>query len=289
MDEVTGERMREERIDAFWSETLRVAAEVPLEATREVADAWHPYAMFNISYRSWGGSVVRGKMGVPINPIRTPLPAIISGPGYGGWQQPVDLAECQRGFVVLQIFPRDQGISGPGPIGQPRSGPEPLLIGIDSPENFYYRGAYVDMIRGVDFLAACPEVDPGRIGAMATSQGGALVLAAGALDPRIKAVCAHVPFFCDMPNNDFFKKRNHEICRRQELFAYFDPAVLASRCHAPTLLSSGGNDETCPANTIQTVFTRLPGVKAIVHYPKLTHTSSGDFHGLQWNWMSRYL
>jgi cephalosporin-C deacetylase len=279
----------DERIDAFWRSTLQLAAQTPLDATREPISTWHPYSTFGVSYRGWQGDVIRALLSVPINPIRTPLRAIITAPGYSGWQQPVELSDCQRGFAILQIFPRDQGLSGPWPIGQSRQGPEQLLIGIDSPETFYYRGAYVDMVRGVDFLATCPEVDIARVGAMATSQGGALVLAAGSLDPRIKAVCAHVPYFCDMPNNDQFKKRNHEVFRRPEVFGYFDPAVLAARCRVPALLSSGGADEVCPANTIHSVYARLPGIKSIIHYPALPHTSSADFYDLGWHWMSRYL
>jgi hypothetical protein len=53
----------------------------------------------------------------------------------------------------------------------------------------------VDDIRNaVTFLSGLPGVDPARIGLWGTSFGGANVLVAGAIDPRVKAVISQVPF-----------------------------------------------------------------------------------------------
>jgi len=53
----------------------------------------------------------------------------------------------------------------------------------------------VDDIRSaVTFLSTLPNVDPKRIGLWGTSFGGANVLVAGAIDPRVKAVISQVPF-----------------------------------------------------------------------------------------------
>jgi cephalosporin-C deacetylase len=279
----------QKNIHAFWKNTLHMTAQLPLDATCEPVKTSDPHRFFQVSYRGWQGDIVKARLGVPINPPRTPLPAIITAPGYSGWAHGVVLGECQRGYVILQVFPRDQGISGTSSPGQARNGPYPLAIGIESPDTYYYRGAYMDMIRGVDYLISRDDIDASRIGAMGTSQGGALVLATGSLDSRIKAVCAHVPYFCDMRNNRHFKGSPIDQPRHLDTFDFFDPAVLAATCHAPTLLSSGGKDETCPSETIHAVFNRLPGVKAIAHYPDLTHTSSGDFYSMGWQWMDRQM
>jgi cephalosporin-C deacetylase len=277
------------KIDAFWKSTLRQAAKMKLDALCEPIKAPLPYRSFQVSYRSWRGDRIKALLGVPINPPRTPMPAIIAAPGYGGWEQSVRLDDCQRGYIILQVFPRDQGFSGISVYGQPRPEPSPMMSGIESPNDFYYRGAYVDMVRGMDYLVSRPDVDAGRLGAMGTSQGGMLVLAAGSLDPRIKAVCAHGPAFCDMRNSRGYKGTNDDHPRRLDTFDYFDPAVLASRCQAATLVSSGGKDEVCPAPTIQAVFNNLPGIKSIAHYPDLIHTSSGHFYAMGWHWMDHYL
>jgi neutral ceramidase len=57
--------------------------------------------------------------------------------------------------------------------------------------------AIVNHLRGVDLLAARPDVDPDRIGAIGHSLGGHNAIFAGALDPRLKAVvssCGWDPF-----------------------------------------------------------------------------------------------
>jgi uncharacterized protein len=48
----------------------------------------------------------------------------------------------------------------------------------------------VDVVAGVDFLAAQPDVLEGRIGAIGMSVGGEQVIAAAGVDPRIRAVVA---------------------------------------------------------------------------------------------------
>jgi len=72
-------------------------------------------------------------------------------------------------------------------------------------------------------------------------------------------------------------------------FDYFDPVNLAPWLRAPTLISSGGKDITCPPEAIRAVFDKIPGIKTLFHDPNLTHTSSSDFYEMSWEWMKRYL
>ena len=59
------------------------------------------------------------------------------------------LSECQRGYMILQVYPCDRGVRELWKVesrrikrGQPWE---------TQPEGFYYQGGYVDMIRGVDY------------------------------------------------------------------------------------------------------------------------------------------
>ncbi len=133
---------------------------------------------------------------------------------------------------------------------------------------------------------------------MGTSQGGGIVLAVGALDSRVKAVAAHVPFLCDMRRaalvpgalvKTLLERHGVLNARTLRTLDYFDPANLAEGLRAPVLLSAGGQDTICPPETIRSVFDRLPGIKSIVVYPALPHTSSGDFYKMGWEWMDRHL
>jgi len=277
-------------LQSFWQDTLARARREPLDATVQPVTDPAPYSTHEISYRSWQGRRIKARPGVPVPAHEgARLPAIVTAPGYGGWEHGCTLSECQRGYLLLQVYPRDQGLSGDRPMGQPREGPGALLLGIENPEGYYYQGAYVDLIRGIDYLLTRPDVDPDRIGLIGTSQGGGIVLAVAGLDARVKATVAHVPFFCDLRHNAAFAGSELADPKALATFDYFDPVNLAPQVTCPTLVSTGGKDQTCPAATIRAVFDRLAGIKALAHYPDLIHTSSADFYRLSWEWLARYL
>jgi cephalosporin-C deacetylase-like acetyl esterase len=70
-----------------------------------------------------------------------------------------------------------------------------ILYNLQDKEKYIYRGAYMDCVRGVDFLCSRPEVDVTRIAVEGASQGGALTFTTAALNNDRIAVCApQVPF-----------------------------------------------------------------------------------------------
>jgi len=276
-------------ISAFWRDTLARLASVPAAAAIEPGKEALPYRKFRVSFNSLGGVRVEALLALPIageGPVRR-FPAIVTAPGYGGQQQGVMLSECQRGYAVLQVFPR-----------VPQHPAEKLILGIQQPEGYYYQGAYADMVRAVDVLSGHEAVDSARIAAVGTSQGGGLVLAAAALDPRIRVVAAHVPFLVDMRSaaaipgslvNQLLPRHNASSPSALRTLDFFDPVQLASDLKVPVLLSSGGKDGVCPADTIRALYDRLPGVKSLVHYPDLPHTSCLAFYELTWTWLDQHL
>lgn len=274
----------DQAIDAFWAETLAKAGALPLEATTTNVREPVPYFREQVTYQSLDGERITALLARPAVADDMRLPAIVTAPGYGGWEFGQMLADCQRGCIILQVYPRMQGESGPLP-----EGPEKLLRGIEQPEGYYYQGAYVDMVRAVDYLLSRDDVDPQRIGVMGTSQGGMLTLALAALDARVKVAVAHLPFACDMRNND--RSRDSVIRKPEHLatFDHFDPLRLAPRIAAPTLLSAGGIDAVSPPATIRAVFDQLRCVKSLHVDPTLAHSSSIDFHHMSWAWIDRYL
>jgi cephalosporin-C deacetylase len=282
---------------AFWKATLARLAREPLEATIEDTREPLPYKKFRVEYRSLDGIRVRAFLALPVRGGDAPHPlrAIVTVPGYGGLQQGVMLDECQRGYAILQVYPRSQG---PSADLWKIDGPDKLTWHLSRPEGAYYQGAYADVIRGVDYLASRSDIDRERIAIGGTSQGGGIALAVASLDMRLKAVVAHLPFLCDMhraasTDGALVKKLLDDAGLNDEAHLrtldYFDPLQLVPALRAPALVSSGGRDTICPADTIHAVFDRIPGVKSLFHDPELIHTSSEAFYGLTWQWLDRWV
>ena len=285
--------MRPPDILEFWERTVARAARQPLEAATEGVAEPVPFVKERVTYGSLGNVQVRAYVSTPCKTGADAgarrLPAIVTAPGYGGWEFGTTLDECQRGYVILQVYPRSQGESGELWRVDDASYQAWVNWGKHDREGFYYQGAYIDVMRGVDYLLTRDDVDPERIGLMGTSQGGGIVLAVGGIDQRIKAVVSNVPYLCNFRENRAYATL--ELASDflfLDTFDYFDPVNLALFLTAPTLVSSGGQDATCPADAIRTVFDRLPGIKALAHYPNLKHESCMDFYRMRWQWMDMY-
>lgn len=286
-----------QQLNTFWLQTKQRLEKEPIEAKVESVSEPLPYRKFKITLRSLDGVYIRAFLALPVRGegFTETLPVIISAPGYGGTQQSVMLSECQRGYAVLQVFPRGQGESEEL---WKLNGADKLTMHLDKPNGAYYQGAYADVIRGIDYIVSRDDINPKRISIVGTSQGGGIALAVAGLDTRIKVVVAHVPFLCNFPlaartTGSLVKKlldkaKQNNDTALKTLF-YFDPINLVSRLKVPVLLSAGGKDEVCPAATIQSVYEKLPGIKSIMYYPDLIHTSCTAFYNFSWHWLDLYL
>jgi cephalosporin-C deacetylase len=284
-------------IDEFWKMTLQRLASVPMNLKIDTLHNAVPFREFKITFSSLDGVQICALLSLPVQgeaPAK-PWPVIITVPGYGGWQQGVMLSECQRGYAILQVFPRGQGESADL---WKIKGTDKLTMNLNQPDGAYYQGAYADVIRGIDFVNSRKDLAANRISLVGTSQGGGIALAVAALDPRVKTVVAHLPLLCNfrlaaqipkaLVKNLLDKaKLNNESSLNT--LDYFDPLQLISKFHGPALISAGGKDQICPIQTINSVYKQIPGKKKLKVYPELAHTSCLDFYNESWKWLNRYL
>ena len=294
---LTSDTLPQKELNRFWESTRESLARIPIASKVEPVNEALPYKKFKVTLKSLDGVTIVALLSIPVQgeaPAK-PWPVIISNPGYGGWQQSVMLSECQRGYAILQVFPRGQGESA---VYMKADSIDKLTWKLDEPEGAYYQGGYADVIRMIDFVTTRTDLDSDRIVLMGTSQGAGISLAVAALDPRIKAVVAHLPFLCNfrmaarVPNSLVKKlldkaQRNDEAALRT--LDFFDPWQLAPQLKVPVLISAGGKDVVCPASTIESVINRLPGEKTFKIYPLLTHTSCLDFYNVSWTWLDQHL
>jgi cephalosporin-C deacetylase len=287
-------------LDSFWQRTTQELARTKANAALEEApeQSGRDFLTYQMALDSFQGRRLRGWFSLPRDPAPAGgFPAVLAVPGYGG-DKPIPTNLVMAGYAVLTLYPRGQGESKKE---WELEHDTKLTYFVTDNEKYYYRGAYMDCLRGLDFLSARPEVDPRRLGMWSRSQGGGFTLAAAALDQRLRVAVAEEPFLCNYPvsirvtTNPYRELHDYAAQhpeRRQAILdtlAYFDPLNLAHRIQCPTLVDIGMKDETCPYHTIMPVFERITSVKGLHIYPELTHAPCTDFNAHAMSWLRRYL
>jgi len=263
--EVLSELTAEEDLAEFWAESLDELAEV--DPSYELIGVEVPegadHELYELIMRSHGGVRVRGWLQVPLSD--GPHPALLRVPGYTQNMRPLDAAS---GAVVLSFNIRGHGNSTDDTPGRPR---DFWIRGLDDKETYYYRGAYLDCVRAVDYLSSREDVDTDKLVVWGGSQGGGLSFATAALDQRIDLCVADIPWLCDWKNYMRLagKTDDEEIklwlgakqSRTEEstlkTLSYFDTMNLAGRIQCPTLMGVGLQDGICPPTTSFATFNRI--------------------------------
>ena len=157
-------------------------------------------------------------------------------------------------------------------------------------DGYYYRGAFMDCVQAVRFMATRETSDMTQLFAEGSSQGGALSYAVAALsDYPFTAIAPCVAFLGDFP--DYFNivswpaetaKANKGSMTDEEMYAflsYFDTKNLATRISAAVIACSGLQDGTCPPHTNIAPFNNLPTEdKVIYYYPEMGHEIPADWN-----------
>ncbi|MFF9349023.1 acetylxylan esterase [Streptomyces sp. NPDC014734] len=295
--------------DEFWTDTLAEQRGLgPAPTFEPVPNGLATVDTFDVTFAGYGGHPVRGWLQLPVT--RTgPLPAVVEYLGYGsgrGAPHEKRLWAC-AGYAHFIMDTRGQGAQTPDP--DPATGDIAaggfLTRGVLDPYRYYYRRLFTDAVRAVEAVRTHPAVDPRRVVATGTSQGGGIALAAAGLVPDLVAVMPDVPFLCHFPRattvtdhqpyvevQRFVKQHREHADAVARTLSYFDGVALARRANAPTLFSVGLMDHICPPSTVYAAFNHYGSVhrvaeadKRISVYPFNDHEGGGSAHEvvkLQW-------
>lgn len=298
-------RTAEPDFDAFWQETLRRGAELPLNPT--VEPVAYPVDRLTISrafYDGWGGARICGWYLVP--KTAGMHPALVFYHGYGGSKGAVAdyLGWALQGYAVLAVDVRGQSGESTDPGVYPGGHVKGWMTkGITDYHHYYYRGAFVDCIRALDFLAAQADIDMQRVGVVGTSQGGGLSIAVAALDPRPTAAMAGVPYLCHYRQALTITDQQpygeiSQYCRvypdREELvyrtLSYFDGMNLASLARCPILVSVGLQDIICPPSTVFATYNQLgSAIKSLSIFPYNGHEGNPAHFEERFAWARQHV
>ena len=299
--------MPAEKIRRFWAATRAKLDQAPMNPVLEELSPADPMLMdthvrtrivHEVILISFENIRIRAWYVVPAGePPAGGWPAIMELPPFKE-QMPLPLHLAMHGFATLSLFPRGQSISRKEWEVELE---KKLTHHITDPEKYYYRGAYMDCIRGLDFLAGRPEINKNRIGTWGFSAGGGLSLVTAALDRRVSAAVAGVPWPCDFQRgagssafpfvlvNNYLQQNPTHRKQALETLEYFDVVNLVDAIACPVLIGGAIADEMHPIASTLAAYARIPSKKSSLIYPDLTHEYRSDFTFNGLCWMKRHL
>lgn len=288
--------------DEFWARTLKDARTFDLDATFTEVDAGYSQLITeDVEFSGFGGHRIRGWMVRPRH-AEGPLPLVVTYQGYGGGRGLVGewTALAAAGFAQFVMDSRGQG-SGHrtgDTLDGDATGPHVggfMTMGIESPDDYYFRRLFTDAVRAVEAARSHPAVDAARTVISGGSQGGGITLAVAGLSatafeiPPVGAVI-DVPFLSHirhatrivetMPYGEivrYLRTRRGSDEAVFETLSYFDGTNFAPRSTIPALFSVGLLDDVCPPSTVYASFNHYAGEKQMNIYSYNGHEQGGPF------------
>ena len=172
-------------------------------------------------------------------------------------------------------------------------------------DNYYYRGAYMDVVQAIRFMATRATSDMTKLFAEGSSQGGALTYVAAALsDYPFTAIAANVAFMGDFADakdieslayweiNDHYWVDGVPIETSLQYLPYFDIKHMTPRISCAVLASSGLADDVCPARLNIVPFNNLAtpsDKKEYIIEPEMGHSYPANWYSKMNELFNQYM
>lgn len=297
---------------SFWQKNVEELKQVPMSYTKELykdycTDKIDCY-LVKLQIDKMGHSMY-GFLFYPKNAQPGKHPVVLCPPGAGikTIKDPMrNKYYAENGFVrfEVEIHGLDPRISSEtfGEISRAfndRNGGY-LANGLENKDIYYMKHVYVGLVRCIDFLTLLPEWDGKNVAVQGGSQGGALAIIAAGLDSRVTQCVANHPALSDMAG--YAAKGGTggypHFCRQPQILsnkdclntlAYFDVVNFARYVKAPTYLTWGYNDVTCPPTTSYAVWNTLKCTKESLLTPINEHWTTTETNRGQMEWIKAHL
>lgn len=297
---------------SFWQKNVKELKQVPMSYTKELykdycTDKIDCY-LVKLQIDKMGHSMY-GFLFYPKNAQPGKHPVVLCPPGAGikTIKDPMrNKYYAENGFVrfEVEIHGLDPRISSEtfGEISRAfndRNGGY-LANGLENKDIYYMKHVYVGLVRCIDFLTSLPEWDGKNVAVQGGSQGGALSIIAAGLDSRVTQCVANHPALSDMAG--YAAKGGTggypHFCRQPQILsnkdclntlAYFDVVNFARYVKAPTYLTWGYNDVTCPPTTSYAVWNTLKCTKESLLTPINEHWTTTETNRGQMEWIKAHL
>ena len=245
--------------------------------------------------------------GFYVEPIEGPKPVLLHFFGWDDRGGKVSIPGGSSEYAEFYLYIRGQYLNNRAPSNadwwslmdeETYAGYNWITYNVGNLDGFFYRGAFLDCVQAVRFMASRPTSDIDNLFAEGSSQGGALCYATAALsDYPVTGIAANVAFLGDYPDyfrivswpgDDVKRAATNNGMTDEEMYrflSYFDTKNLATLVPetCAVLASSGLQDGTCPPHTNFAAFNNLKTTdKEMVIDPTMGHSYPSG-------WSSKYM
>ena len=281
--------------DEFWNGVKAELTKTPVKVLDKKTIKHAKLQIYDIKVACAGDKPVSGYLAMPKNAKPKSCPAYVSFHGAGVGSAYIAHSLAASGVITFDI--NAHGIEN----GNPRAYYDKLKNeyylpkgkagyphwGKEDRNSFYFKGMFMRVMRALEYVKSLPEWDGKHLIVSGSSQGGAQVLVACAMDKDITLARCEVPAMCDhsgciaghvsgWPKLYNCKKGKVDNPKAQKCGSYYDGVFFAKRIKCPIYFSTGGWDFTCPPTSVYRAYNNIPdGVfKSIVFTPGGNHGGS---------------
>ncbi|MGC9523187.1 MAG: alpha/beta hydrolase family protein [Anaerolineae bacterium] len=301
-----------DEIDDLISDLWEEAASAPFEVEvleeqgfRPALGLWHMRGFAYVRFEPEGMAPFYGYW----QPAPSqPAPLLVHTPGYGAEMQ-IHPDLVARGYNVLHVNPL--GYATPEGFDESKRMDDEWPVFVDSIVNGFdrgYRPWLINVMQAVSWAQEEEAVLPDRLAFFGTSQGGGASLLLGSIfrDQGVRSVAADEPWLIHFPayralrpdwaqrseeTGDIFEAIEHSGdpgALWREL-GKIDALAHVHRLTMPVLLTAGGDDTTCPMQTIRALYDRLPSTKSLTQLDGVSHGYTQAFPYLAAAWFRLYV
>lgn len=311
--------------EEFWNTAKAELAAIPINAnvTLDAEKSTGARNVYFVEMQSIGNGdgkpvTIRGYYAVP--KAEGTYPVVITQNGYdsGGASQ-IYWPDTNGNptWIELNISNRGQLVNNRPPYkdenafyGEDYKENEWFAYNFGDKDTYYYRGAYMDVVRSIDFVIASNELNCAKgkvqkenIFMTGGSQGGAFAIAGAALgDDRLNAIAPSIQFMGDFPDyfrvgswpanvaRDMKKKLSMSDDEMYKFLSYFDTKNLATLVTCPVTSAMGLQDPVCPPHTNFAPYNNFKSEeKHYVVNPECQHETPGDWYNAYMDFFKAHL
>ncbi len=288
--------------DAFWAKAKEELAKLPIDAkvTPLPEESTDKIEVFQVALQNIvaPGRTSRFYGVVCVPRGEGPFPAMMIPPGAGIRKLHGQKQWAERGFITIEVGVHGIPVTLPAELYGALGGAlgDYPRISLDDKDRYYFRRVIMGCLRANDYLVAHPKWDHKNLIDFGGSQGGYLSIATAALDPRVTALVAAFPAYCDetgylhgraggWPGLRFDDPNEPGRDAKIATTAYYDGVNFARRLKVPGHYGWGFNDETCPPTSTFSAYNVISAPKTLDIFKEMGHPRVPELTTREVDWV----